>query len=62
MDTAISLAKKAFGDDEQTVESITKMHEECGKLTDPDRCEQGHLRFMCAKEGAEKYGLVHKKT
>lgn len=61
MDNAIALGKKAFGDDEKTVESITKMHEECGALTDPDLCEQAHQRFMCAKEGAEKYGLLHKK-
>lgn len=61
MDAAISLGKKAFGDDEKTVESITKMHEECGALTDPDQCEQAHRRFMCAKDGAQKYGLLHKK-
>lgn len=62
MDNAISLGKKAFGNDEQTVESITKIHEECSALTDPDRCEQGHKRFMCAKEGAQKYGLLRKRN
>lgn len=37
------------------------MHEECGAISDPDQCEQAHQRFMCAKEGAQKYGLLHKK-
>lgn len=62
IDVANEIAKKAFGSDEQTVAIITKINEECAALEDPDRCEVAHKRFVCAKEGAEKNGLLHKKT
>lgn len=61
MDTAIELGKKAFGNDDQTVETLKKIHEECGVIDDPDQCEQAHQRFMCAKQAADKYGLMQKK-
>lgn len=60
LDKAIELGKKAFGNDDQTVETITQIHEECATIVDPDRCEIAHKRFMCAKEGAEKHGLLRK--
>lgn len=55
---SLELGKMLFGSDDIVTVVLAKIRDDCAPITDPDRCELAYKRMICAKETAQKGGLV----
>lgn len=55
---SLELGKLLFGNDDNVYVVLAKVRDECAPISDPDRCELAFKRMTCAKEIAQKGGLV----
>lgn len=55
---SLELGKMLFGSDEKVNIVLKNIRDDCASITDPDRCELAFKRMTCAKETAQKGGLV----
>lgn len=51
------MAEAAFGKDSPKIEVARMISDECGDITDPDRCESAALGYACSIKVAKNHGL-----
>lgn len=56
-DGYMAVASMACGDNEEMCGKAKEIGEECEKVSDPDRCEQGIKIAKCMEEGAKKRNM-----
>lgn len=57
IEAAYKLAKKHLDFNKKQMALVTKIHEECSQIKDPDMCEMMYKRTICAHEAAQRLNL-----